>query len=88
MIQPTRQIPGRLVMALTTYKEPLPVEKTTTLVIDNSLTRDALVAIFNEWRRRHDTDPNQFFDVDIEDYGESCADYFLKLAAELTPPPA
>ena len=47
--------------------------------------RERMVAIFNEWARQYEEDPESFDTPSTEggDYGETCADFFDKIAEEL-----
>ena len=52
-------------------------------------TQQRMTAIFNEWARRYAENPDDFrsiLDEDgnpVADYGECCARYFEKIAAEM-----
>lgn len=53
------------------------------------MDKQLLAAIFNEWNRRYSENPDEFSNSldengkPIEDYGENCAAYFLKLEEEI-----
>jgi len=55
----------------------------------NSITKNRMAKIFNEWARRYSENPDEFDDIldedgnPVSDYGECCALYFEKLANEL-----
>lgn len=54
-----------------------------------SITHQRMAAIFNEWARRFAADPESFSEIigedgkPVEDYGESCATYFNRIAREM-----
>jgi hypothetical protein len=58
-------------------------------IIRQSVTMKRIAGIFNEWNKRYAENPDNFGDTldkngnPIEDYGERCAVYFTRIAAEL-----
>lgn len=48
-------------------------------------TREQIAAVFEEWLRRYNADPEGFTEEygEPETYGAGCADYFVRLHAEL-----
>jgi hypothetical protein len=48
-------------------------------------TESEMAAIFEEWLRRYNEEPERFTEEygEPEGYGVGCADYFLRLHAEL-----
>jgi len=54
-----------------------------------SITHKRMAIIFNEWARRYSENPEEFSNIldedgsPVDDYGDMCAIYFHKLAAEL-----
>jgi len=48
-----------------------------------------MATIFNEWAKRYSENPDEFSNIlddngnPVDDYGDNCAIYFSKLAAEL-----
>jgi hypothetical protein len=48
-------------------------------------TREQLAAVFSEWLRRYEADPEAFAEEygEPEEYGEGVADYFVRLHTEL-----
>lgn len=50
------------------------------------ITREDVVAAFDEWQRRYEADPEAFNTGDPgKTYGEDCADYLVELIAETLP---
>ena len=54
-----------------------------------NITQQRMAIIFNEWASRYAANPSDFSEIIdengdvINDYGESCATYFERLAKEL-----
>ena len=46
-------------------------------------TKAEIAAVFSEWQRRNEQDPDAFGKRMESDYGESCSSYFLELLAEI-----
>ncbi len=53
------------------------------------VTETRMTMIFNEWASRYAKNPNEFGEIlgddgkPLEDYGENCMRYFIKIANEM-----
>ena len=47
------------------------------------ITHVELTSVFNEWLRSFEENPDDYMNASGDDYGESCADYFIELHGKL-----